>query len=99
MEELNMILEHFAAFGWDLVAVFSRQRLEESCEKAALIPANRMAELRALHYAAGRVLPRLRRGGEPRLCHRPVQPCAWQCGTLLEVYEICLCPVCGERHI
>lgn len=44
MEELNMILEGFAASGWDLIAVPSRQWLEGGCEKAALISAIRQAE-------------------------------------------------------
>lgn len=44
MEKFNMILEHFAASGWDLTAVPSRQWLERSCEKAALISAIRQAE-------------------------------------------------------
>ncbi len=44
MEELNMILERFAASVWDLIAVPSRRWLEGSREKAALISAIRQAE-------------------------------------------------------
>lgn len=44
MEELNMILECFAASGWDLIAIPSRQWLDGSGERETLVSAIRQAE-------------------------------------------------------
>lgn len=44
MEELNMILERFAASGWDLIAIPSRQWLDGSGERETLVSAIRQAE-------------------------------------------------------
>lgn len=44
MEELSMILERFAASGWDLIAIPSRQWLDGSGERETLVSAIRQAE-------------------------------------------------------
>lgn len=44
MEELNMILEQFAASGWELIAGPARRWLDEKGEKSELAAAIRQAE-------------------------------------------------------
>lgn len=44
MEDLNMILKHFAASGWDLIAMPARRWLDGQGERAELIAAIQQAE-------------------------------------------------------
>lgn len=44
MEDLNMILKHFAASSWDLIAVPARRWLDGQGERVELIAAIQQAE-------------------------------------------------------
>lgn len=44
MEELKVIMEKFAASGWDLISVPSQQYLEGKADKNALISAIKQAD-------------------------------------------------------